>query len=245
MIGNIEAQYSVLEGVRRHTPHARVLVVGSCDEYGSVATADNPVDEAQPLRPETPYALSKVNQDLMGYQYAIEHGLQVVRVRPFLQIGPRRPDRFVAGTFARQVAEIVLGRREPVIDVGRLDMVRDFTDVRDAVAAYALALERGEPGEVYNIASGQGRPLRDLLDCMLDLSGIAAEIRPDPKRVRPGEASVLIGDARRLREQTGWRPRIEFEQSISDTLAYWLDRLENQPMTDKESARWPQRSSRA
>lgn len=245
MVGNIEAQFAVLEAIRHHAPRARVLIVGSCDEYGRVSPAENPVDETHSLRPETPYALSKVNQDLMGLQYATAHGMAIVRVRPFLQIGPRRPARFVAGSFGRQVAEIILGLRDPVIEVGRLDMVRDFTDVRDAVRAYASAAELGTPGEVYNIASGVGRPLRELLDCMLEQFGISAEIRPDPSRLRSGEASVLIGDANRLREQTGWRPTIEFETSARDTVRDWLDRLEERPTTDKETLRCPQRSSRA
>src|SRR5437763_163926 len=121
---NALMQYNVLEAVRRVTPDARVIVVGSCDEYGDVAPDDNPITETQELRPVTPYALSKVLQDLMGQQYAIAHDLQVVRVRPFLQLGQRRSDRLAAGSFARQIAEIELGLREPIIRVGNIDLQR-------------------------------------------------------------------------------------------------------------------------
>jgi GDP-4-dehydro-6-deoxy-D-mannose reductase len=218
---NALMQYNVLEAVRRATPDARVIVVGSCDEYGDVAPDDNPVVESQELRPVTPYALSKVLQDLMGQQYAIAHDLQVVRVRPFLQLGPRRSDRFAAGSFARQIAEIGVGLREPVIRVGNIDLQRDFCDVRDVARALVLVAEAGVPREVYNIASGTAYTLRDLLLVMLDRAGVRADIVQDEARLRSGEPLVLIGDSTRLRQATGWRPKIPFEQSAADTLGYW------------------------
>lgn len=223
--GNTAAQYHLLEAVATLRPAARVLVVGSCDEYGDVAPADNPVAETHPLCPINPYALSKVAQDLMGYQYARVQGLAVVRVRPFLQIGPRRSDRFVAGSFARQVAEIELGLREPVIEVGTIDLQRDFTDVRDVARSLALAAERGMAGEVYNVASGQAHSLRDLLRSMLAVAHVQAEIRTAAERQRVGEPPLLVGDATRLHDLTGWKPEISFEQSAADTLAYWRERL--------------------
>ncbi len=218
---NTLMQYNVLEAVRRATPAARVVVVGSCDEYGSVAPDDNPIVESQELRPLTPYALSKVVQDLMGQQYAACYNLNIIRVRPFLQLGPRRSDRFAAGSFARQVAEIEAGIREPVIRVGNIDLQRDFCDVRDVARALALVAERGTPGEVYNIASGTRHTLRDLLASMMDTAGVRAELVRDEERVRAGEPLLLIGDAGRLRDATGWRPEISFEVSAADTLAYW------------------------
>jgi GDP-4-dehydro-6-deoxy-D-mannose reductase len=222
---NALMQYNVLEAVRRITPNARVVVVGSCDEYGDVAPDDNPIMETHELRPVTPYALSKVLQDLMGQQYAIAHGVHVVRVRPFLQLGPRRSDRFAAGSFARQIAEIELGLREPLIHVGNIDLQRDFCDVRDVARALALVAEAGIPREVYNIASGTAYTLRDLLTTMLDHAGVRAGIVPDEARLRSGEPLVLVGDSTRLREVTGWAPEIPFEQSAADTLSYWQVRL--------------------
>lgn len=230
---NAASQYNLLEGVLAHSRGARVVVVGSCDEYGDVAPEDNPVSETQELRPLSPYALSKVAQDLMGRQYAVVHGLAVVRTRPFLQIGPRRSAAFVAGSFAKQVAEIARGQREPVIRVGNIDLRRDFTDVRDVVLAYALAAERGAPGEVYNIASGRGFTLREVLGGMLRDAKVEAEIRVDPDLVRSAETPLLIGDASRLRWATGWAPTVPFEQSIADTLAWWQDRVDRIVLTER------------
>ncbi len=218
---NTVAQYNLLEALVAFRPHAHVVVVGSCDEYGNVAPEQNPLDESQELRPASPYALSKVAQDLMGRQYAEVNGLHVVRVRPFLQIGPRRPSRFVAGSFARQVAEIAEGLRDPVIHVGNIDLLRDFTDVRDVARAYALLVDAGAPGEVYNIASGTSHSLRDLLHVMMRVSGVEAEIRQEPQLTRRQEPQLLIGDSSRLRALTGWEPAVSFEQSAADTLAYW------------------------
>lgn len=218
---NALMQYNVLEAVRRATPDARVIVVGSCEEYGDVTPDDNPIVETQELRPMTPYALSKVLQDLMGQQYAIAHHLRVIRVRPFLQLGPRRSDQFVAGSFARQIAEIQAGLRAPIIHVGNIDLQRDFCDVRDVARALALVAEAGVPCEVYNIASGTAWTLRDLLHVMLHHAGVRADIVQDEARLRSGEPLVLVGNATRLRAATGWQPEIPFEQSAADTLSYW------------------------
>lgn len=217
---NAAMQFNVLEAVAACSPAARVLVVGSSDEYGHARQDSNPIKESQELLPANPYALSKVVQDLMGYQYFLTHGLQVVRVRPFLQLGPRRPDHFAVGSFARQVAEIARGA-PAVVRAGNIDLARDFTDVRDVVAAYAVAAEKGEPGEVYNIASGEGHTLRDLIQRMLAAAGVDAQIIIDERLVRHGEPRLLIGDASKLRRRTGWMPGISFEQSAADTVAYW------------------------
>lgn len=221
---NSLAQYNLFEAALEYCPKARILVVGSCDEYGNVTVENNPVTESQALRPANPYALSKVTQDLMGGLYAETRGMSVVRVRPFLQIGPRRSDVFVAGTFARQIAEIELGIREPILEVGNVDLSRDFTDVRDVTRAYAMAAEMGQIGDVYNIASGVGHTLRDLLQSMLAATSIQVTVRQDPSRVRPGEMPLLIGDSSKLRKLTGWAPDISFERSAANTLEYWRHR---------------------
>lgn len=222
--GNAAMQFHLLEAVKHHVPRARVVVIGSSDEYGNVTPGENPLTEMAPLRPVNPYALSKVVQDLMGLQYA-EQGLQVVRVRPFLQLGPRRSDRFVAGSFARQVAEIELGLRSAVIEVGNVDLQRDFIDVRDAARALFLAAERGHSGAVYNIASGEAHSLRDLLRGMLCAAGVQAEIRQDPDRLRQAEPPLLVGDASLLRLDTGWMPRYSFQDAVAETLDYWRQRV--------------------
>ncbi|HZU14941.1 MAG TPA: GDP-mannose 4,6-dehydratase [Chloroflexota bacterium] len=220
---NIGMQFNVLEAVRRHRSRARVVVTGSSDEYGRPRR--NPVDEDHPLEPITPYAVSKVTQDVMAYQYAMAYGLETTIARPFVQLGPRRSDRFVAGAFARQIAEIEMRRRPPVIDVGNVDLVRDFTDVRDVARALRLLAHQGLPAAAYNVASGQGHTLRELLSTMLAAAGTDAEIRVDPARVREGEAPVIVGSTAKLFRDTGWSPQIPFEQSARDTLAWWTERL--------------------
>lgn len=226
---NARAQFNVLEAAIRHAPGCRALVVGSADEYGNVSPEENPVTEDHPLKPANPYALSKVVQDLMSLQY--EHReVEVIRVRPFLQLGPRRPGTFVAGSFARQVAEIEAGRREAVIRVGNIGLARDFTDVRDVARAFFLLGEHGVEGTVYNVASGVARTLRDLLDGMLAEAGISVRIVPDPALFRGDEPPLLVGDATRLRVATGWEPRVSFSQSVRDTLQDWRARVSRTPV---------------
>lgn len=228
LTANAAMQFHLLQALVTLDQPVRVVVAGSCDEYGYVEPEDNPVSEAHPVRPSNPYALSKVAQDLMTPQYA-ETALQIVTVRPFLQLGPRRDDRFVAGSFARQVAQIERGVREPVVDTGDIDVERDFTDVRDVVIAYALAAECGTPGQVYNIATGEAHSLRQMLMCMLDGVGVRAEIKINPAKQRGREMPRLVGDASRLRADTGWSPAISFEQSTMDTLNYWRGRVNAAP----------------
>ncbi len=222
---NTSAQFHLLEAVRRNAPAARVVVAGSCDVYGRGLPEDNPVNEEHALLPVTPYALSKVVQDLMAFQYAAVHGVHVVRARPFLQLGPRRPARFVAGSFARQVAEIEIGIRAPVIEVGNIQLHRDFTDVRDVGRALAALAEQGTSGEAYNIASGVAHSLRDMLAIMIEQTGMRVDIIPVERFRRRNEAPELVGDATKLRNRTGWKPEISFEQSAVDTLAYWRERV--------------------
>jgi GDP-4-dehydro-6-deoxy-D-mannose reductase len=225
IVDNVTSQFNVLEALVKFGEETRVVVVGSCDEYGNVPEERNPVPETHVLQPSNPYGLSKVAQDLMGRQYFEAYGLQVVRTRPFLQVGPRRTSQFVAGSFARQIAEIERGFRTPVIEVGNIDLLRDFTDVRDMARAYALVGEKGQPGEVYNIASGEAHSLREMLHCMMLAAGVDADIRRNPDLQRPGETALLIGDASRLKARTGWAPTISFEQSAADTVTYWLDHI--------------------
>lgn len=227
MIDNISMQRYILDGALAAGNSPTVVVAGSADEYGFVREEENPIVEEQELRPTSPYALSKVAQDLMAHEYFLVHNLPVVRVRPFLQIGPRRSDTFIAGSFARQVAEVQLGIAPPVIDVGNIDQVRDLTDVRDVTTALALLADEGEPGSVYNIASGVGHSLRRLLTRMIETAGAEVDIRTDPSRLRKGEPPVFVGDATKLRRATGWQPEIPFDRSVDDTLDYWQHRIEN------------------
>jgi GDP-4-dehydro-6-deoxy-D-mannose reductase len=183
-----------------------------------------PMKETNPLRPLSPYAVSKVAQDLLGYQYFQSYGLPVVRTRGFNHTGPRRGEVFVTSSFAKQIAEIEKGKKEPVIHVGNLDAQRDFNDVRDIVEAYWLSLEKGEPGEVYNIGSGVARPIREVLDNLLSLSKAQVRVEVDPKRLRPSDVPILLADSSKFIGRTGWKPRLPFQQTLRDLLDFWRDR---------------------
>ena len=225
-ITNTVSQLNLLEAVRTGAPHARFLVIGSSEEYGFVTEDELPITEANPLRPLSPYAVSKVAQDLMGYQYFKSYGMHIVRSRAFNHEGPRRGDVFVTSNFARQIVQIERGLREPVVAVGNLKARRDYTDVRDVVRGYWLLLDRGEPGEVYNLCSGRAWVIQDVLDFMLAQARVRnITVREDPGRLRPSDLPVLCGDATKARRAVGWRPEIPFEQTLRDVLDYWRARV--------------------
>lgn len=217
---NGRAQLNLLEAAVAEKLTPRFLAVGSMEEYGRVAPGELPIRETHPLRPDSPYGVSKVTQDMLGLQYFLARGLPVIRVRPFNHIGPRQSRKFVAPAFASQIAAIEAGKQPPVIQVGNLSARRDFTDVRDVVRAYVLALEHGAPGEVYNIGSGESHSIQSLLDRMLQLSPVSITVEIDPARLRPSDVPDVICDATRLREATGWQPRVSLAQSLSDLLAF-------------------------
>jgi GDP-4-dehydro-6-deoxy-D-mannose reductase len=225
---NIRMQLNVLEGVAQVSPECRVLVVGSSEEYGLVSAQDLPVDEETPLRPLNPYALSKVAQDLMGLQYFLTYKLHVVRVRPFNHIGPRQRPGFVAPDLASQIAAAEVGLHPPVLDVGNLDARRDFCDVRDVVRAYVQLIQDGEPGQVYNVGSGESHSVQELLTTLLGMSRTAIEVRQDPQRMRPSDVPEIVCDATRIRERIGWQTTISFEHSLNDVLDYWRQEVKKQ-----------------
>jgi GDP-4-dehydro-6-deoxy-D-mannose reductase len=222
---NVNGQTNLFEAVRALDLDPVVQIACSSEEYGMVLPDEVPIRESNPLRPLSPYAVSKVAQDLLGYQYFQSYGLKAVRTRGFNHTGPRRGEVFVLSNFARQLAQIEAGLQEPVIRVGNLSAVRDFTDVRDTVRAYWLAVRRGRPGEVYNIASGTGVSMQEALDQLVDLSGADVRVEVDPERLRPSDVPRLIGDSSRFRKDTGWEPRIPFRQTLEDLLVFWREKL--------------------
>jgi GDP-4-dehydro-6-deoxy-D-mannose reductase len=222
---NIRSELNLLEAVRRSEREVRILVIGSNEEYGAPKPDELPQTEMAPLRPNNPYAVSKVAQDFLGLQYHLAYGLPVVRVRPFNHTGPGQSPRFVVPAFASQIARIEAGLQEPVIKVGNLDAARDFADVRDIVRAYHLAATQGEPGEVYNLASGQAHTVRELLDTLLSYSQIEIRVETDPDRYRPVDVPVVYGSADKFRQLTGWEPQIPFGQTLQDVLAYWREQV--------------------
>jgi GDP-4-dehydro-6-deoxy-D-mannose reductase len=222
---NIISQVNLLEGIRRFTIAPRVLVVGSSEEYGFVCPDELPIRETNPLRPLSPYAVSKVAQDMMGYQYFMSYGLPIIRTRAFNHEGPRRGEVFVTSNFAKQVAEIEVGMREPTMSVGDLTPRRDFSDVRDVVRGYWLLLERGEPGEVYNLCSGRSWAIQQVLEFLLEQSRVKRiAVETDPARLRPSDVMILEGDSSKIRKATGWEVEIPFERTLKDLLAYWRQR---------------------
>jgi len=221
MANNIRAQLNILQILSNSTARPRLLVVGSADEYGMISPDDLPVNEEAPLRPYSPYAVSKIAQDMLGYQYFASHGLPVVRVRPFNHIGARQSPSFVASDFAKQIAEIEHGRRNPLLSVGNLDAERDFTDVRDMVRGYHLALEEGEWGEVYNLGAERAYSIEQVLEMLLGMSEAQIEIVQDPARLRPSDVPVVVSDCRRFRERTGWSPKLSLRESLTSVLDYW------------------------
>ena len=225
LANNIRLQLNVLEAMVRLGSTARVLVVGSSEEYGLVYPDELPVRETNPLRPTSPYAVSKVAQDMLGLQYHLSHHLYTVRVRPFNHIGPRQRLGFVAPDFAKQIAEAEAGLQEPVIKVGNLEPRRDFSDVRDVVRGYHAALTKGEPGEVYNLGSEQAHSIGELLDILLSMASVPLQVTQDPACLRPAEVPVMVSDCSRLRARTGWRTTIPFEKSLQDVLDYWRERV--------------------
>jgi len=223
---NIIGELNILESVRHLEINPRILIAGSSEEYGLVHEDEVPINENNPLRPLSPYAVSKVAQDLLGYQYYMSYGLNIIRTRGFNHTGPRRGEVFVCSDFARQIARIEAKLTEPIIYTGALDSVRDFTDVRDMVRAYYMAVEKADPGEAYNICSGKGYKIREVIDILVDLAHVKVEIKQDQARVRPSDVPVLIGDSTKFTMKTGWQPEIPFEKTMEDLLNYWRERIE-------------------
>ncbi|MDI6641395.1 MAG: GDP-mannose 4,6-dehydratase [Elusimicrobiota bacterium] len=222
---NIIGQLNIFEAIRRENINPVIQIAGSSEEYGLVYEHELPVKETNELRPLSPYAVSKVAQDLLGYQYFMSYKLNVIRTRAFNHEGPRRGEVFVTSNFAKQIALIEKNKQEPVVYVGNLDAKRDYSDVRDIVRAYWLATEKCYPGEVYNICSNRAWKIKDVLDYLLSLSKVKVEIKQDPARLRPSDVPVLLGDNTKFCSQTGWKPEIPFEKTLKDTLNYWRERV--------------------
>jgi len=222
---NIRGQVNLFEAVLATGLDCRIQVACSSEEYGLVHADELPITEDNPLRPLSPYAVSKVAQDLLAWQYHRSHGLHVVRTRGFNHTGPRRGEVFVCSNFAKQIATAEAGLSEPVLRVGNLEATRDFTDVRDMVRAYLLALQQGKPGAVYNVCSGQDISIGDVLDRLCNLARIPLRVERDSARLRPADVPFLRGSAARFQADTGWAPRIPFTQTLEDTLEYWRERI--------------------
>jgi GDP-4-dehydro-6-deoxy-D-mannose reductase len=218
LAGNVLATHHLFEALRRAGVRARVLVTASATVY---APSDAPIAEDGAIAPTSPYALSKLAQEMRTRRAAAEDGLDVIVVRAFNHTGPRQAPAFAAPSFARQIAAIERGQQPPVIRAGNLSPRRDLSDVRDVVRAYVLLMERGASGGVYNVASGVGRPIGDLLHALVARARVNVTIETDPALLRPNDTAALVGDCTRLHRDTGWSPEISFDTMLDDLLEYW------------------------
>jgi len=219
---NVIGTVNLFEAVRKSKIDSRIHIAGSSEEYGMVYPSELPIKETNPLRPLSPYGVSKVAQDMLSYQYHKSYGLKIVVTRAFNHTGPRRGEVFVTSNFAKQVVEIEKGKKKPVIEVGNLETKRDFSDVRDIVRAYWLAINKCDFGEAYNICSGKAISMKELLDLILSLSKVRrVKIAKDPARMRPSDVPILVGDCTKFKKKTGWKPEIPFEKTMEDLMNYW------------------------
>lgn len=219
---NVAMTINLLEAVRREAPDASFVLAGSGEVYGRPERL--PLTEAEPLRPQSPYAVSKAACDLLAGQYADAHGMRVVRMRAFNQAGPGQSDLFVVSAIARQAAEAeAAGASDAVIRTGNPDSARDFTDVRDTVRAYAEG--SALPAGVYNVCRGEATSVRALVELAARVSGMSLHHEVDGERVRAHDVPEVRGSAERLASATGWRPEIPLERTVADAIAYWRARL--------------------
>lgn len=219
---NVNGTLNVLEAARKICPDAYIQIAGSSEEYGMVNPYECPITEDQPLRPLSPYAVSKVAADLSGYQYAKSYDMNILRTRTFNQTGARRGDTFVDSNFAKQIVEIEKGLRPPVVKHGNLDAIRDFTNVRDTVRAYWLLSEKKWKGDVVNICSGNGHSMEEVLKTLISMSDIKSiETEIDVNRMRPSDVPLLVGSNHKLKGMIDWNPSITWKESMKELLNYW------------------------
>ena len=224
LMNNIISQLNIFEVLRELNINPVIQIAGSSEEYGLVHEKELPIKEESPLRPLSPYGVSKVAQDTLACQYYYSYGLKTVVTRAFNHEGPRRGEQFVTSDFAKQIVQIEKGKKNPVIYVGNLKAKRDYSDVRDIVKAYWLATEKCNYGEPYNICSEKTMTIKNVLDILLGLSKVKnIEVKQDPLKMRPSDVMILQGDCSKFKKQTGWKPEIPFEKTLEDTINYWRE----------------------
>ncbi|MEA2451804.1 MAG: GDP-4-dehydro-6-deoxy-D-mannose reductase [Actinomycetota bacterium] len=220
---NAIGTHYLLDALHRHVPNCRVHIAASSDEYGRVPPEDCPLDESAPLRPVSPYAVSRVAGEWIARMYYESFGLHAVVTRAFMHIGPGQPPSFATADWAQQIAMAEAGQREPVVRTGALEGMREFGDVRDVVRAYRAILELGDPGDAYNVATGEPHRLGDVLDLLIGMSKVTIEVATDPAKIRPVDFPVLYGDASKLEAKTGWKPEYRLEDTLADLLDHWRE----------------------
>lgn len=222
---NVVGSANLFEAVRRAQIDPLIQIACSSEEYGLVKPSEVPIKETNPIRPLSPYGVSKAAMDFLGFQYFQSYEMKIFRTRGFNHTGPRRGEVFAESSFAKQIAEAEKGKREPILYVGNLDAQRDYTDVRDMVRGYFFAATKGEPGEVYNICSGKAWKISKVLDYLISLSKVKVKVEEDPARMRPSDVQILLGDNSKFRRQTGWKTEIPIETTLKDLLDYWRGKV--------------------
>lgn len=217
---NVLGTLRMLQSMHSVVPRARMLVVGTSEVYGGIAVGTRANEDA-PQKPVSPYALSKSIAERLAAEYAVQHGLDVVRVRPFGHTGPGQTPRFVIPSFAQQIAAIEAGKADPVLRVGNLEVTRDLTDVRDIVEGYCALLERGHRGEVYNLCRGEGVVLSQVAASLAAMAKVEVRVEVDPARLRPADVPFLVGDPSRVRRDTGWQASRPLAETLEDVLQEW------------------------
>lgn len=218
---------NLIEAIKRTVPNAKIITVGSSEEYGLSGKAGEPLMEEHPCLPQNPYAASKLAMGQVALQLAGKDNLNIIHVRPFNHFGPGQQEGYVVSDFASQIARIERGFSEPIIRVGDLTAKRDFTDVRDVVIAYTLLLENNVKPGIYNICSGIPHAINEILYLLMQKSKAPIEIREDKERIRPSEVPLFIGSRYKVQQATGWEPKRNFEESLYDTLQWWRTKVEN------------------
>ncbi|CAG7659141.1 GDP-mannose 4,6-dehydratase [Paenibacillus allorhizosphaerae] len=227
---NVVMTINLLEAVRGSivAESVKILTVGSSEEYGEVNLENMPISEKNPLRPISPYGISKATVSMLAEQYHRSYSLNIVHVRPFNHIGPGQDVGFVTSDFAKQIAEIEEGKQTPIIKVGNLDAKRDFTDVRDIVQAYALLVAHGQSGKIYNVCSKKPTSIQEILEKLINLSRCQnIEIHRDLSKMRPSDFPYYYGDSSEISLHTGWSPKMSIDDSLKDILDHWRLRLKS------------------
>ncbi len=222
---NIKGSLNVMDAIRELDYKPRVLLIGSGEEYGHIRPGETPITENNLLRPGNIYAATKACQNMIGNIYSKAYDMELMMVRAFNHIGPGQAPMFVVSDFCKQVAEIEKGLREPVMKVGNLAAKRDFTDVRDVVKSYVKLVAAGRAGETYNVGSGNAKAIQEILDMIVSMSTATINVEIDPAKLRPVDVPIIEADIAKIKELTGWEPKIPLEQTIQETLDYWRANL--------------------
>ena len=225
-VNNTNIFLNLVEQVRITNNKCRILSVGSSEEFGEVTEAELPLTEEHPLKPLSPYAVARVSQEMLSKIYADGYTLDIIMTRSFNHIGPGQKDIFVISSFAKQLVQLSReNKAKNILTTGNLSVIRDFVDVRDVVKAYYLLLKKGKSGEVYNICSGNGIVLKDIVSKMSEILNLSVETKTNPALIRPNENKKVIGSYQKLKNEFGWQPEISIEKSLEDIINYWQNEI--------------------